>query len=65
MLHFEALQQLSHDRGQQLRHEAEAERLALQARGQRQQRRRRLALHATFELLLRGRRHAGHQGTQA
>ncbi len=58
MLHFEALQQLCHDRGQQLRHEAKAERLALQARGQRQQRRRRLALDATFELLLRGRQHA-------
>lgn len=57
-MHFEALQQLCHDRGQQLRHEAETERLALQTRGQRQRRRRRLALHATFGLLLRGRRHA-------
>ncbi len=60
MLHYEALRQLCHDRGQQLRHEAEAERLALQARGRRQRRGRRLALHAALELLLRG-RHARQQ----
>jgi hypothetical protein len=65
MLHLEALQQLSLDRGQQLRREAEAERLALHARGRRQRRRRRLALHATLELLLRGRHLARHQGTHA
>ena len=58
MLHYEALRQLSHDRGQRLRREAEAERLALQARSRRQ--RRRLALDAALELL-RGRRHAGNQ----
>jgi hypothetical protein len=61
MLHYEALQQLCHDRQRQLRRAAEAERLAVQARGRRQRRSRRLALNATFELLLRGRR----QGTHA
>jgi hypothetical protein len=43
MMHYEALLQLSHDRCERLQREAEAERLALQARGQRQQRRRRAA----------------------
>jgi hypothetical protein len=48
MMHYEALLHLTHDRCQRLQREAAAERLALQARGQRQQRRRRrLALHAT------------------
>jgi hypothetical protein len=61
MLHYEALQQLCHDRQHQLRRNAEAERLALQARGRRQRRARRLALNATVGLLLRARR----QGTHA
>ena len=48
MMHYEGLRQLTHDRCERLQREAEAERLALQARGQRQeQRRRRLALHPT------------------
>ena len=38
MLHHEALLQLTHDRQQERRREAEAERLALQARGQRRRR---------------------------
>ena len=61
MNHLEALQQLSLDRGRQLRHEADVERLALQARGRRLRRRRRLALDAAFERLLRSRRGAGIQ----
>ena len=62
MLHFEALQQLTRDRVQQRQAEAQAERLALQARGQRQHRRKRLAQAAGLDLLLRARRHAaGHQ----
>ena len=61
MNHLEALQQLSLDRGRRLRHEADVERLALQARGQRLQRRRRLALDVAFERLLRGRHGAGIQ----
>jgi hypothetical protein len=63
MNHLEALQQLSLDRGRQLRHEADVERLALQARGQRLQRRRRLTLELAFEWLLRGRYSAGSQAT--
>jgi urease accessory protein UreE len=65
MLHYEALQQLSHDRTQQRRREAEAERLALQARGQRQRRRSRLALTAGLDLLLRARRPAARHGAGA
>jgi hypothetical protein len=61
MNQLEALRQLSLDRGRQLRHEADVERLALQARGQRLQRRRRLALELAFERLLRGRHNAGFQ----
>jgi hypothetical protein len=52
----QALQQHCHDRQQRLRRHADAERLALQARGRRQRRTRRQALHATLELLRR-RRH--------
>ena len=59
MNHLDALRQLSLDRGRQLRHEADVGRLALQARGQRLQRRRRLALELAFERLLRGRHSAG------
>lgn len=51
MLHHEALRQLTHDRQQERRREAEAERLALQARGPRQRSRRRLALEAALGLL--------------
>jgi hypothetical protein len=61
-MHYEALRQLCHDRQQQLRRTAEAERLALRARGRRQRRRRRRPLHATLDLLLRGRRHARQHG---
>lgn len=63
MNHLEALQQLSLDRGRQLRHEADVERLALQARGQRLQRRRRLTLELAFEWLRRGRYSARSQAT--
>jgi hypothetical protein len=55
MNHLEAIQQLSLERRRQFRQEAEAERLAVQARGQRQQRRRRLALNAALGRLVRGR----------
>ncbi len=65
MLHYEALRLLSHERGERLRRQAEAERLAMQMRSRRQRGRRRLALDATLELLLRGRRDARHQGTHA
>jgi hypothetical protein len=65
MVHFEEFRQQAHDRGQRLRHQAEAERLAEQVLGPRQRRRRLSALPATFGLLVRGRRHAGHQGTRA
>lgn len=64
MLHYDALRQLTHDRGERLRHQAAAERLARQARGRQQLRRRRLALAATLELVLRGRA-ANQQGTRA
>lgn len=64
MLHYEALRQLSHDRGERLRHQAAAEHLARQARGRQQQRRRRLALAATLDLILRS-RSAEQQGTRA
>lgn len=63
MLHYEALQQLCHDRTQQRLREADAERLALQARGQRQ--RRRLALATGLDLLLRARREAARHGAGA
>jgi hypothetical protein len=51
MLHHEALLQLTHDRQQERRREAEAERLALQARGLQQRRKRRLTLDAALGLL--------------
>jgi hypothetical protein len=57
MLHHEALRQLTHDRQQLRQREAEAERLARQARGQRQ-RRRQLTLEAALGLLRH--RHAAH-----
>ena len=58
MLHYEALRQLTHEHGQQRECEARTERLALQARGRRQRRARRLALAAGLEQLLTARRHA-------
>ena len=64
MLHYEALRQLSHDRGERLRREAAAECLARYSRGRQQQRRRRLALAATLDLILRS-RSAEQQGTRA
>lgn len=50
MLHHEALRQLTHDRLQQRRDEAAAERLALQARGRQHRRRQRLTLEAALGL---------------
>jgi hypothetical protein len=50
MLHHEALLQLTHDRQQERRRDAEAERLARQTRGQRR-RRQRLTLDAALGLL--------------
>ena len=60
MLHHEELRQLTHERQQRLRAEAESERLARQARGRRHRRRRRLTLRSALELLLRSGRHAPH-----
>ena len=65
MTHLEAMQHMSLDRRRQFRQEAEAERLAVQARGRRQQRRRRLALNAALERLLRGRHEATHRSAPA
>ena len=61
MNHLEALHQISLDHGRRLRHEADVERIALQARGRRLRRRRRLALDVAFERLLRSRHAAGIQ----
>ena len=61
MTHLEATQQLTLDHRRQLRQEADAERLAVQARRLQQQRRRRLALDVAFERLLRRPHSAGHQ----
>ena len=58
MLHYEALRQLTHERRLQREHEAGAERLALQARGRRYRRARRLTLARGLEQLLTTRRHA-------
>lgn len=58
MLHYEALRQLTRERLHERELEALAERLALQARGRRQRRARRLALAAGFGQLLAARRHA-------
>ena len=59
MTHLEAIQQLSLDRRRKLQQEAEAEGLAVQARGRQHHRRRRLALDVALERLLRGRHSAG------
>jgi hypothetical protein len=58
MLHYEALRQLTHERRLERECEAQAERLALQARGRRHRRARRRALAGELELLLAARRHA-------
>ena len=58
MLHYEALRQLTHERRRQREHEAQAERLALETRGRRHRRARRLALAEGLEQLLTARRHA-------
>ena len=54
-LHHEALLQLTHDRQHERRREAEAHRLALQARGRQHRRRQRLTLEAALGLF----RHRG------
>ena len=61
MLHYEAIRQLTHDYRQQREHEAQTERLALQARTRRQRRARRLGLAAGLGQLLAARRHATEQ----
>ncbi len=58
MLHYEALRQLTHERRYERELEAQTERLALQARGRRLRRARRLALAAGLGQLLTARRHA-------
>ena len=58
MLHYEALRQLTHEHLRQREHEAQAERLALETRGRRHRRARRLALAEGLEQLLTARRHA-------
>jgi hypothetical protein len=65
MTYLEAIQQLSLDHRGRLRQGAEAERLAVQARGRRRHRRRRLALNAALERLLRGRHEATHRSALA
>jgi hypothetical protein len=57
MLAYETLRQLTHERRQEREREARAERLALEARGRWQQRRR-LTLLAGLGRALRARRHA-------
>ena len=58
MLHHEALRQLTLERRLEREHEAEAERLVLQARGRRCRRARRQALARGLEQLLTARRYA-------
>jgi hypothetical protein len=58
MLHYEALRQLTHERRLERERDAQAERLALQARGRRHRRARRRALAGGLEQLLAARRHA-------
>ena len=60
MLQYEAIRQLTHDYRQQREHEAQTERLALQARTRRQRRARRLGLAAGLGQLLA----AGHATEQ-
>lgn len=58
MLHYEALRQLTHEHRLARELEAHGERLALQARGRRHRRARRLALAAGLGHRLAARRHA-------
>jgi hypothetical protein len=60
MLHYEALQHLTHERQQQREQEAQAERLARAARDRGHRQGRRPSLTAGLEYLLTARRH----GTQ-
>ena len=64
MLHYDELRQLTHERQQRLREEAESERLLRQAQGRRHRRRRRLALRSALELLLRSGHRASHAGSR-
>ena len=50
MMHHDTLRQLTHDRCERLQREAEARRLALKVRGQRQRGKRRRTLRAKREL---------------
>ena len=50
MMHHDVLRQLTHDRTERLQREAEAQRLALQLRGQRQRRSWRWTLRARRRL---------------
>ena len=54
LLHHEALRQLTHDRRRERLRDAEAHRLALQARGGQHRRRQRLTLEAALGLLRHG-----------
>jgi hypothetical protein len=63
MYDYETLQERTRERGERLAREAYAERLACQARGRRQRRRRRLALEAAYGLLTGARRQATRAGT--
>ena len=59
MLHYEALQQLTHDRREQYEREAQTERLVRQARTRRQRRKnRQLGLAVWLGQLLAAQRHA-------
>lgn len=48
MLDYATLQERTREHGEQLRRDGDAERLARQARGQRQRKRRRFAFYAAF-----------------
>ena len=61
MLHYEALRQLTHERRLERECEAQAERLALQARGRLNRHARRKTLAARLERLLTAPRHATQQ----
>ena len=61
MLHYEALRQLTHERCRERELQAQAERLAQEARGGRQTRRRRWARAAAGQLLTTRQREAEQQ----
>ena len=61
MLHYEALRQLTHERCRQRELEAQTDRLAQEARGTRQTRRRRSARPAARQLLTTRQREAEQQ----